>query len=97
MKTISIVIPALNERDGIAKTIEAVPRSQLEKMGYEVQILVVDNGSADGTGELAREAGAEVVFEPRRGYGRAFKAGVAHARAPPVEGEGVVPLEDVNE
>ena len=65
-KTISIVIPALNERDGTAKTIEAVPERQLESMGYEVQILVVDNGSNDGTGELARRAEAEVVFEPRR-------------------------------
>ena len=98
MKTISIVIPALNERDGIAKTIEAVPRSQLEKMGYEVQILVVDNGSADGTGELAREAGAEVVFEPRRGYGRAFKAGVAHARGDIIataDAGATYPIEDI--
>ena len=77
--TISIVIPALNEKDAIKKTIESVPKGELEKMGYKVQILVVDNGSTDGTGELVRKAGAEVVFEPQRGYGRAFKTGFVNA------------------
>ena len=80
MKTISIVIPAQNERDGIEQTIRAIPKDELERMGYEVQILVVDNDSNDGTGELAKKAGAEVIFEPRHGYGRAYKAGFAHAR-----------------
>lgn len=80
MKTISIIIPALNERDGIEKTIQAIPKEELERMNYAVQILVVDNGSHDGTGELARRAGAEVVSEPRQGYGNAFKAGFACAR-----------------
>jgi len=54
MKTISIVIPAQNERDGIEQTIRAIPKEALERMDYEVQILVVDNDSNDGTGELAR-------------------------------------------
>ncbi len=52
MPTVSIVIPALNERDGIEKTIEAVPKKELEERGYEPRILVVDNDSNDGTGEL---------------------------------------------
>jgi len=80
MKTISIVIPARNERDAIEKTIRAIPKDELEKMGYEVQILVVDNDSNDGTGELAKKAGAEVVFEPTRGYGKAYKTGFANAK-----------------
>jgi len=80
MKTISIVIPAQNERDGIEKTIRAIPKDDLERMGYEVQILVVDNDSNDGTGELAKKAGAQVVFEPKHGYGSAYKAGFVHAR-----------------
>jgi D,D-heptose 1,7-bisphosphate phosphatase len=79
-KTISIVIPALNEKEAITNTIKAVARNRLEEMGYETQILVVDNGSTDGTGELAKEAGADVILEPRRGYGRAYKTGFANAR-----------------
>ena len=79
-RIISIVIPALNERDGIIKTVQAIPTRELERIGYEVQVVVVDNGSDDGTGELARQAGAEVVSEPRLGYGSAFKAGFAHAK-----------------
>ena len=80
MTTVSIIIPALNEEEGIGKTVRAIPKRQLEKMGYKVQILVVDNGSEDKTGDLAKKAGAEVVFEPRRGYGRAYKTGFASAR-----------------
>ena len=98
MKTVSIVIPALNERDGIEKTIEAIPKGELERMGYEVQILVVDNGSHDGTGELARQAGAEIVFEPRRGYGRAFKTGFAHATGDIIataDADATYPVEDI--
>ena len=63
---ITIVIPARNEKEGIARTIKAIPKAELEQMGYEVQILIVDS-STDNTGELAKKAGAEVVYEPRLG------------------------------
>ena len=43
-------------------------------------MIVADNGSDDGSAELARDAGALVVFEPRRGYGSAYLAGFAAAR-----------------
>lgn len=79
MKSISIVIPALNEKNGIVKTIQAVPRSELEQMGYRVQIVVVNNGSTDGTDDLAEKAGADVVHEHRRGYGYAYKTGFSNA------------------
>ena len=78
-KRISIVIPALNEEAGIEKTVSTIPREELERMGYEVQVIVVDNGSTDRTGELAGQAGAEVVLELKRGYGSAYKAGFARA------------------
>jgi len=98
MKTISVVIPARNEKDGIEKTIRSIPKDELEKMGYEVQILVVDNDSNDGTGELAKKAGAEVVFEPRLGYGSAYKAGFAHARGDIIataDADMTYPVEDI--
>jgi glycosyltransferase involved in cell wall biosynthesis len=76
---VSVVIPALNESASIA----ACVRSSIEAMeasGIEGEVVVADNGSDDGTPELAREAGALVVHEPRKGYGSAYRAGFAAAR-----------------
>lgn len=79
MSKISIIIPALNEEEGIEGVIRAIPKDELCSMGFDVQILVVDGDSRDKTRELATKAGAEVIIEPRRGYGRAYKTGFAHA------------------
>ena len=68
--SVCVIIPALNEEEAIADVVGNVPR---EIAG---EIIVVDNGSDDRTAERAREAGARVVTEPRRGYGRACAAGV---------------------
>ena len=65
-----VIIPALNEEETIADVVGNVPR---EIAG---EIIVVDNGSDDRTAERAREAGARVVAESLRGYGRACAAGV---------------------
>ncbi|MCA1640706.1 MAG: glycosyltransferase family 2 protein [Acidobacteria bacterium] len=67
---VSVVIPALDEEEPIADVVRAVPRRVAE------EVIVVDNGSRDRTAERARAAGARVVSEPRRGYGRACRAGV---------------------
>ena len=95
---ISVIIPARNEREGIERTIRAIPGEELQKMGYDVEILVVDNGSEDGTGELARKAGAKVVFEPRPGYGSAYKSGFAHAEGDIIataDADTTYPVEDI--
>ncbi len=68
--SISAVIPALNEAAAIAGVVRGVRDAGV------ADVVVVDNGSHDETGERAREAGARVVREPRRGYGRACRAGV---------------------
>ena len=67
---VSVVIPALNEEATIADVVRAVPRQVAS------DVIVVDNGSDDRTVERAREAGARVVRESRRGYGSACSAGV---------------------
>jgi glycosyltransferase involved in cell wall biosynthesis len=71
----ALIIPALNEEAVIGATLEALRGAPIE------QIIVVDNGSADRTAEVARGSGAEVVSEPRRGYGQACLAGIAALRA----------------
>jgi glycosyltransferase involved in cell wall biosynthesis len=76
---VSVVIPCLNEAETIAECVVRA-RQVLEEAGLQGEVLVVDNGSTDGSGNLARKAGAEVVEEPRRGYGSAYLAGLAVAR-----------------
>src|SRR4051812_44719985 len=65
---IAAVVPALNE----ALSIEKVVRGLLHQSSLPLdEVIVVDNRSTDGTGEIARAAGATVIVEPRRGYGAA--------------------------
>jgi glycosyltransferase involved in cell wall biosynthesis len=76
---VSVVIPCLNEAESIGQCVNAAHRV-LEEHRLHGEVLVVDNGSDDGSGILARLAGARVVDEPRRGYGSAYLAGFAEAR-----------------
>jgi glycosyltransferase involved in cell wall biosynthesis len=74
MMKISVVIPTLNEAQAIGEVVASVPKDKV------TQIIVVDNGSIDGTAERAIAAGAQVTHEPRRGYGSACLAGAKAAR-----------------
>lgn len=53
----------------------SIPFERLAELGWEAEVVVVDNGSTDGTGDIARSLGATVVFQADRGYGNAYKAG----------------------
>ena len=73
--TIAVIVPALNEAGNIHTLVSEVLATA------PVKVIVVDNGSTDTTAKEARAAGAQVVYEPRRGYGYACAAGVAAAAA----------------
>jgi glycosyltransferase involved in cell wall biosynthesis len=73
------VIPCLNEAETIEICIEKATRS-MEREGFSGEVVVADNGSTDGSPEIAAEAGARVIREERRGYGSAYIAGFAAAR-----------------
>lgn len=76
---ISVVMPCLDEADSVgvcvAKAFEGIRLS-----GLAGEVVVVDNGSRDGSADIARRAGARVVSQPVRGYGNAYRMGFAAAR-----------------
>ena len=75
---VSVIIPVLNEEEGIACVINDIPKSLVQ------EIIVVDNGCTDRTVEIAKAHGARVVTEPKKGYGRACLAGIAAVQSPDV-------------
>ena len=81
MTRLGIVLPALDEEQALPLVLQELPRARAPV------VVVVDNGSRDRTGEVARTAGASVVREERRGYGRACLSGIAWL----LDGHGLVP------
>lgn len=69
---ITVIIPCLNEEQGIERVLRAMPE-------FVDEVIVVDNNSTDRTSEVAASLGAKVVREEVRGYGRAYKRGFADA------------------
>ena len=53
-KKIVIIIPAYNEEKGIGFVLDNIPKNRLEKLGYNVEVLVIDNNSTDQTNKIAR-------------------------------------------
>jgi glycosyltransferase involved in cell wall biosynthesis len=76
---VSVVLPCLNEIASVAAVVREA-KAAMEEAGIAGEVIVVDNGSTDGSPEAAAGAGARVVHERRRGYGAAYMAGFAAAR-----------------
>ena len=76
---VSIVIPAINEERGIGKTIDAINKEYFHSHQWDIEILIIDGDSKDKTREIATQKGAKVILEKRKGYGRAYKTGLAQA------------------
>ena len=79
-KSISIIIPTLNEEQGIGSVIDEIPVQQLRESGFLTEVIVVDSCSRDRTVEIAKSKGARVITEPRLGYFRAYKTGFENAK-----------------
>ncbi len=78
---VSVVMPCLNEAQTVGRCVTKALQA-LRRAGVPGEVIVADNGSSDGSGEIARENGARVVPVERRGYGSALQAGIAAARGP---------------
>jgi glycosyltransferase involved in cell wall biosynthesis len=75
---IDVIIPAYNEANSVGRVVTDIPRKWVR------EVVVCNNGSTDRTAEVARQAGATVVNQPRPGYGSACLAGIAYIQAKPV-------------
>jgi glycosyltransferase involved in cell wall biosynthesis len=95
---VSVVVPAYNEVQGIGPQLEAIHRA-LAAAGSSYEIVVVDDGSHDGTAEAARQGGARVVQQvENRGYGAALKLGIGaakHDRIVIIDADGTYPAGDI--
>jgi glycosyltransferase involved in cell wall biosynthesis len=76
---VSVIMPCLNEADTLATCIEKAQRA-LGEHGIAGEVIVADNGSTDGSLEIAERLGARVVHVRERGYGSALMGGIQHAR-----------------
>jgi glycosyltransferase involved in cell wall biosynthesis len=74
---VDVVIPALDEEPALPRVLEEIPHARVRR------VVVADNGSRDRTAAVAREQGAEVVHEPRRGYGAACLRALRHLASDP--------------
>lgn len=97
---ITFLIPALNEEGIVGKTVSSINVDKLVELGFDVEILVVDNASTDNTAQESREAGARVVYQGERGYGNAYLKGLKEADCDIIimgDADGTYPLELAHE
>src|SRR5215471_18366249 len=76
---VSVVMPCLNEAKTVGRCVEKAI-SALRSLGVHAEVVVADNGSTDGSQEIAQAHGARVVSVPHRGYGHALRVGIQAAR-----------------
>ena len=76
---LSVVMPCLNEAATVGVCVQKA-MDALEKHGIRGEVIIADNGSTDGSQQIARDFGARVVPVERRGYGSALQSGIAAAR-----------------
>jgi glycosyltransferase involved in cell wall biosynthesis len=91
---VSIIIPTLNEEEAIGQVLRSIPYRDLGP----IEVIVVDGGSADGTVEVAKALGANVVKQSKPGYGQAILEGISRAKGDLlvlVDGDGVYDLREI--
>jgi glycosyltransferase involved in cell wall biosynthesis len=95
---VTVLVPALNEEQIIEASVRTVAAT-MEKLAVPFEIIVINDGSRDRTGDLARSAGAKVIDHPvNRGYGASLKSGIRAARYPWIaitDADGTYPIEDL--
>ncbi|MCH1423466.1 MAG: glycosyltransferase family 2 protein [Candidatus Poseidoniaceae archaeon] len=75
MKRVMILLPTLNEEEGLAGVLPRLPRAQLAELGWEIEVLIVDGGSVDSTIQVANEHACDVLPQQGKGKGAAMRLG----------------------
>ena len=78
MPHLTVMLPAIDEAEGVAEIIPRIPHSKLEELGWDVKILVIDGGSVDDTVQVSEKLGAEVIQQQGTGKGAAMRLGFLH-------------------
>jgi len=97
---ISVLIPTINEEKGIGKTLDSINYNYFKKKKWELEIIIIDGGSTDKTQEIAKNKGAKIIVEKRKGYGRAYKTGMPKATGDIIvtgDGDATYPFERIHE
>lgn len=79
MKDLMILLPVLNEEEGLDRVLQAIPHSQLKDLGWSPSVVIVDGNSSDNSREIGRESGCEVLVQPTKGKGEAIRVGFEFA------------------
>jgi glycosyltransferase involved in cell wall biosynthesis len=74
-KKITVLVPCYNEEKGVGAVIDAFLALDVKPLGYELDVVVIDNNSKDRTSEVAAAHGARVIFEEKKGKGNAIRKG----------------------
>ena len=70
----------MNEEKGVGKTIDSINRNYFKKNKWDLEIIIIDGDSKDKTQEIAKDKGAKIIIEKRKGYGRAYKTGMPKSK-----------------
>ncbi len=98
MKRVSIIIPAYNEGETIGGVLSEV-KEVMEKSNWGYKLIVINDGSSDGTGRIAEKKGARLISHPRnRGYGASLKTGIRNAKNDTIlitDADGTYPAKEI--
>lgn len=75
MKRVMVLLPTLDEAEGVAEVVPRIPMSKLNTLGWQIEVLVIDGGSDDGTIEIAESLGCSTVRQHGKGKGAAMRHG----------------------
>jgi len=79
VKDLMILLPVLNEEDGLERVLHTIPHMQLKESGWSSSVVIIDGNSSDNSRKIGKESGCEVLVQPTKGKGEAIRVGFEYA------------------